>query len=549
MSNGCAIDLSSDFTLELTVTKALCEVIDSPRSLAVKIMIDHGLWQDLLDLECNPLHYQDHSNFADDYLATSLLQKSVNLPTGIDKHSVALKSFWDSEASCKMVNDRLFSLPIGGLPPLIERARSLIHRVLGPLTKEDLQFVEDSFRFGPGATTAVSGVGSVTSDKFDEEIHLTEALYPFYKSVLGQTWWDQRSSPVIVEGNRFTSVPKNAKTNRGICVEPTLNIFVQLGIGALLRRRLRRLGIDLSDQTKNQKFAARAYSERLATIDLSAASDSLAYSTVISLLPEDWVELLDLARSPKTQVEGEYVTLEKFSSMGNGYTFELETLIFAALAFVCCPGETDRIAVYGDDIILPANRSKSLIDALDFLGFRVNERKSFLAGNFFESCGVDFFKGQPVRPFFLRKSSESKQLYTIQIMNSLRLYASMRCNYRYCDSRFRSLWVQLKKLIPKPWSMCSVPPQMGNSGIIVSLREARYIQRPKNWGEGWIVQHVVQQPKKVRKRTIGRLLAALACGSPIPTRGFEPRRGLFGRFVLRRTTILSWCEGLEWTPD
>lgn len=557
MSIGRAVDLSSDLKLELSVTQALCEVIDTPRSLHVWMLIEHQMWSDLATLEISPYDYQDRQHFADDYLATTILQKSMNLPLDVDLHEVAKESFFDSEASCSLTNDKLAEIPIGGLPPMIEKARFIIAKLLGPLTTSDLEFIQDNFGFGPGATTGVPGVGSVASDKYDEEIHLTQPLYPFYKAIIGKTWWDYKSRPVIVEGNRFTSVPKNAKTNRGICVEPTLNIFVQKGIGKLLRRRLRRIGIDLSDQGRNQSFAKRAYTDHLSTIDLSAASDSIAYMTVLSLLPPDWFELLDLARSPTTKVGDEIVELEKFSSMGNGFTFELETLIFAALTLACSPGSSDDVTVYGDDIILPQQFSAELIDNLEFLGFKVNTRKSFLAGNFYESCGEDYFRGHPVRPFFLRKDPRSKLPYVLQVANALRLYSRRILNDTGCDGRFRQLWVKLYKLIPEPWSKCHVPIDFGDSGIIVSLREARYIKRPKDQLEGYIVNQVALKPKRIRKKTLGRYLAALASKPPydlrilhpldVPeTRGFEPRRGLYGRFVLRRSISARWNMGLEW---
>jgi hypothetical protein len=481
------------------------------------------------------------------------MKKSPNLPWFVDKHDVALKAFWSSEEDCRCTNDRLFAEPIGAMPLLVERARTLIHKTLGPLTRKDLQFVEDHMRFGPGATTSVTGVGSVTSDKFDAEMHLTSELYPYYKAILGKTWWDH-TRPVVVEGNKFTSVPKNALTNRGICVEPTLNIFVQLGVGAVIRERLKRLGVNLSDQTRNQEFARRAYRDGLATIDLSKASDTLSYAAVINLLPPDWVQLLEIARSPKTYVDGKYVVLEKFSSMGNGYTFELESLIFASLAHACNPGRTDDIAVYGDDIIVPAQGAPKLIEALNYLGFKVNESKSFLAGNFFESCGKDFFQGILVRPFFLKKEDGSSSIpYALQFCNALRLYLFNRSSGWGCDERFRPVWLWAKGLIPKPWSQCTVPPVFGDSGLIVSKREARNTRKPQKQNtcglEGVEVKHVTMKTIRLRKKTIGRHLYALSQAGrlTIPTKGFEPRRGLYGKFVLGWAIVDRWPEGLEWT--
>lgn len=397
MSKGCAIDISSDLRLELSVTQEVCKIINTPRSLAVFLLIKYREFDQLVNLDINPCDYQDHRNFADDYLATSILSKSANLPLDVDKRTSALNSFWGSEARCAETNSRLDRLDH---PEFFQKVRRLIVKVLGPLRKKELDYVESRFRFGPGATTCVRGVGSTPSDKYDASMHLTYDLIPFYRVILGDNWWRYQRQPEVVPGNKFTTVPKNAKTDRGICVEPTLNIYGQLGVGALLRRRLKRLGIDLTSQERNQKLASLANDWKLATIDLSAASDSLSWKCVMELLPYDWFELLDLFRSSFSLVEGSYVELEKFSSMGNGYTFELETLIFSAVAFSIVPlHDHHKVAVYGDDIIVPQYAASDVIDALEYLGFKVNGKKSFLAGNFFESCGTDWFSGQNVRPF------------------------------------------------------------------------------------------------------------------------------------------------------
>lgn len=55
--------------------------------------------------------------------------------------------------------------------------------------------------------------------------------------------------------NNIAFVPKTAKTHRAIAVEPTLNTFVQRGIDLELRNRLKRVGLDLTDQTTNQELA------------------------------------------------------------------------------------------------------------------------------------------------------------------------------------------------------------------------------------------------------------------------------------------------------
>jgi len=114
-----------------------------------------------------------------------------------------------------------------------------------------------------------------------------------------------------------------------------------------------------------------------------------------------------MLRSPKTFFKGQWHVLEKFSSMGNGYTFELETVIFSAITAAVhemVTGEAAKlhqnVFVYGDDIICKTDVSLDVIAALRWFGFSLNERKSFVSGPFRESCGGDYFNGVPVRAHF-----------------------------------------------------------------------------------------------------------------------------------------------------
>jgi hypothetical protein len=383
--------------------------------------------------------------------------------------------------------------------------------MLGPLDGKALEIIEHNFSFGPGASTGVRGRGSVKSDKFDEPLHLTANLIHFVRPILGDTWWEhQRGTKTVVKGNRFTTVPKNAKTDRGIAVEPTLNMYVQKGIGKYIKKRLLYSGIDLSQQANNQSLAQRAYRDGLATIDIAQASDSLAWGVILEFFPNDWQELIFLARSEYTETpDGEFHPLEKLSSMGNGYTFELETLVFSALAFTIVPREEwADVSVYGDDIIVPQAHAHKMIDALNFLGFRVNGSKSFLAGNFFESCGADYFKGVNVRPFYLRGKGDSNIPYALQIANSLRLYSKRRAILG-CDSRFKSIWLDLVKVIPSSWRKVRVPFTFGDSGLITSEREC-LVTRPAEAGhEGYMIKHMKIASRLRRSVTIGALLCNL----------------------------------------
>lgn len=153
----------------------------------------------------------------------------------------------------------------------------------------------------------------------------------------------------------------------------------------------------------------------IATIDLSSASDTVARELVRLILPTDWLLLLESLRAPITYVDDRPVFLEKFSSMGNGFTFELETIIFRTLiATLGIPG-----MVFGDDIIVPSEHYKMVFDALSYFGFIPNMKKTFGEGPFRESCGGDYYQGEAVRPFYLEEIPTSPQQW-IGIANGLR---------------------------------------------------------------------------------------------------------------------------------
>jgi len=121
---------------------------------------------------------------------------------------------------------------------------------------------------------------------------------------------------------------------RSICVEPGLTSFYQLALGEEIRRRLLRVGVDIRDQTRNQLLAREgSVTGLLATIDLSSASDTMSYELIRYLLPPDWFDLLTSFRSPSVTYKGSVIDLEMFSSMGNGFTFPLETLVYWSLTY------------------------------------------------------------------------------------------------------------------------------------------------------------------------------------------------------------------------
>lgn len=397
------------------------------------MMLRHGEYDQLVDLECNSEDYLTPADFFVDYQATKLLSKFPHLAVSHNRTENAMLKFIEAELSCRDTNGRFMNSatyqriePSGGVGEVLHRARRKIAEILGPVPKlQDLDF-----RFGPGAAYGVRGETSAYN-KLNSVPECSFAMLPILGSFVQQFpgWLSADASQVhLVEGSELTFVPKNAKTDRPICIEPLLSGLYQKGFGTYMRKRLKRWGVNLDAQTVNQKLARRAWKAGLCTIDFSSASDTIAYGLVMDLLPIDWFEALDFARSPKYTIDGCWYNFEKFSSMGNAYTFELETLIFYALATAACEVmgveyETgESLSVYGDDVIVPRGVFGLFLRASVFCGFSINTAKSFTAGCFYESCGEDYFQGLLVRPFFLKKDVDTTgvQFYvTNQVLRTI----------------------------------------------------------------------------------------------------------------------------------
>jgi hypothetical protein len=268
-------------------------------------------------------------------------------------------------------------------------------------------------------------------------------------------------------------------------------MYIQRGIGRSLARRLRSVGINLSDQGINQKLAREGSATgSLATIDLSSASDTVASKLVEILLPEEWYRAMNISRSHfGTLASGELIHYQKFSSMGNGFTFELESLIFWALSSACMQylGTKDRrLGVYGDDIIVPTSVVPLLLRVLKVSGFSPNAKKTWYDGPFRESCGKHYFNGEDVSPFYLRKKLDCTQpMFTF--MNNLRRWIARDGMIRPSDW---ALYQGLVKQIPRFFRTFG-PDGYGDNFLIGNFEEA-LPQRAKRGWEGWHVRSILR---------------------------------------------------------
>jgi dsDNA-binding SOS-regulon protein len=254
-----------------------------------------------------------------------------------------------------------------------------------------------------------------------------------------------------VKGNVLFTVPKKSDIDRVACKEPDINMFIQKGVGTFLRRRLRTVGIDLNDQSRNRDLARLgSITNQLATLDLSSASDSVTRELVFLLLPIHWFTLLDASRCHVTIIDGVEHQNHMFSSMGNGFTFELESLLFFVLckAVARFTGTRGVISVYGDDIICPTDMYHEISWVLGYFGFSLNMEKSYPDGPFRESCGGHYYLGDDITPFYIRDPVDRMDKL-IDVANKLREWSRLSPTLNLLNPETEEIWLWLKQRIPR----------------------------------------------------------------------------------------------------
>lgn len=478
----------------LDVALPYLEGLGSPFALGVSLLLKNQQEMDLAELSVDPRRYLKASDYALDAAAAAFLKKAAFIrPNGLDRRAVALAKWHDGEVSCFRANERLCRyLPENRLSDdrddrissFLEEVRKIILSWIGPSPNH-----LTVGRHGPGSTFSDKGVYTTAPDKMSSVPTLTREAVWFLPQWLGTQWGAAVASHhgklSVVPGNRYLTVPKNALTDRSIAVEPSINVFYQLGLGQELRNRLKKTtGWDLgrAQEIHRQVACESSASREFATLDLSNASDTVSTTLVKLLMPPAWFSMLSSLRSPKTLVDGKWRVLEKFSSMGNGYTFELETILFAAVSCAVSrqQGELGVLGVdtfvYGDDIIVKDEVAGVLSSVLQFLGLTVNREKSFAGGvPFRESCGGDFFNGAAVRPFYMKEDPHGPQDY-LPLANGIR---ALQTRHRDLGVRVSSRpWFAVLDRLPERVRRCRGPEALGD--IVIHDDEQRWTVRWHN---------------------------------------------------------------------
>lgn len=497
--------------------------------------------------------------FREDYLALEVASKYPYLDVNIDREKVALEKFFEIEGKLALSDGWLYRFSKGWnkhplLHAVLHTARRKIEKLLGDFHWE---CAEAYFSFGPGATVSLPRRKASTPNKFSNlKLTVTQSCLDLavWAVCRNECWADYLASRYgrdpsgwfrLTPGNKVVTVPKNAKTDRTIAIEPDLNMFLQKGIGGMLRRKLKTVSVDLDDQTLNQRMARDgSLSGTLGTIDLSSASDSVSTRLVEELVPPSWLDAIKASRSANGVLpDGSLISYRKVSSMGNGYTFELESLIFWSLAVSTLEvlGSADRrFAVYGDDIILPIDCVEPFLDVLSCCGFSPNSKKTHTSGPFRESCGKHYLAGDDVTPFYVKDRVDSVDR-KFWWLNTLSVWAGKPYQFWLRDNRLKKSWDRCFNTIPDScrrlgplfaFSESEQELKMRDSCIGVPFDAAKPHLKRKDGLEGFYFPTRIPVDHGVVYNSIGTLI------------GFLDR---FGRFQLRPRCELSRGKGrVKW---
>ena len=428
---------------------------------------------------------------------------------------------------------------------------------------------------GSGANLGLNSTNFYTK-LFDSGLSSTsESLYRFYRCLIADnpTWYEAEAARAschgydLRAGSKLSFVPKTTEISRTICTEPTLNMFFQRGIGNFLEDVLKqKFNIDLEFQPDINREMARLGSldGSFGTIDLQSASDCISNRLIRSYFPVHMVNWFMRTRSPSTVLpDGTLLELEMVSSMGNGFTFPLQTLIFAVIVTSCYEvlgikpedgrGKAQRnFSIFGDDIIVLKETFEFVKKALSCFGFMVNEDKSFNSGEFRESCGGDYYRGLDIRGVYLRKLQDRSDVYSIinrltrwsarsgVILDFTQCYLRMRCRFLpipYRDGDSEGI------KITSAWLTCEAYDIDTRSLVYRALRV-------NTVGFAFPDERLSTESKRALKKARVDLpysgFRYNGCGLTLTAVGGFARDGRIALRIARKAYHVSWCTVPYW---
>ena len=436
----------------------ILEALAIPHSLSLAICYRYEQWDELYALlkaadtmttlggfPCRTISYERAF-----LQANALFSKADDLPEVEQLDEQAIVSFIECESKNRETNIRFHTREVPS--PLIYKTQQVIAEILGDFSMLDWS---QNLRFGPGASSTCRGDFTTIVDKLASEIHCTPRAFEHLENGFKhffQFYYSLASFDTSGCSNTYLTIPKKYDEKRGIAIGLHGNIVGQLATGASMRRKFRRW-VNLDTAADYHRKLVRTEWRSIATIDLRRASQMIAKMAVRSVFPADWLEIMDDMREEFTFIPNmsdtihgtpRYVYNQHYSAMGNGYTFEMESILFYSLAKAAMLNAGLKwkiLSVFGDDVIVDKHCADVVISAFEAFGFETNKSKTYTDGEFKESCGVDTLRGTNVRPVYLRNAKNGKQLEKFyKLANNIFRMAANSGHGLCIDARFYRAW-------------------------------------------------------------------------------------------------------------
>ena len=363
--------------------------------------------------------------FEKDLLSSSQLEEAAE------------KQFLDNQE--RLEHQDLSSLP-SYMQWILFRARGNCHQILG---NYDLEEHFALSRFGKKASVGIPHRKACEAERWECPISGSVDHISWFKDVVLSedvgalnyvcSQAERKDAPFSeVDTLALSFVPKTFKSLRSIMPNTTIGAFYSDGLGKVIAKRLKAAGYDIAVLQRIHGEYARlgSITGKLVTADQSLASDNITLALVKAIVPSSWFEALNLGRIDQVKLpSGRVVKTPTFCTMGIGFTFPLQTLIFLCLlkavndAYSC---GRSVVSVYGDDLVYGVELHPFVTRVFGHLSLKINEDKTFASGSFRESCGADYFAGVDVRPFqprnergsFMDRKAYEQFLYVL--INGLR---------------------------------------------------------------------------------------------------------------------------------
>lgn len=402
------------FSMATSLVKDLAQYVRDPKVIELGILLSRRKLveaRSLIEGITLNRHSDDTDAFKAEYQLLGFLKKYMfqkDRYSPQDLIDMSKKKFLENQERLKALANHSYS-PV--TRRVLWEARGWIERVL-----KDFSTIEhlESCRFARRATVGVpmqeacesSRVSSALSGSHDHIDWFEKLFLAYHGRMRNHLLEFPPKGGRTKECDTLTAVlvPKTWKSLRMIMPNTTIGSLYSDGLGKVITNRLCKAGYDIRTLQGVHRDYAREGSENchLVTADQSLASDNITSKLLEALLPSTWFTKVNFGRIGRLSFYGETLETPTFMTMGIGFTFPLQTLVFLGLLKGCAGflGEPNlKVSAFGDDLVYDQALHAIVVEVFDDLGLVLNQEKTFSDGWFRESCGGDFFHGVDVRPW------------------------------------------------------------------------------------------------------------------------------------------------------